>query len=79
MGVQARAVVRAEHSARMAGCEELATKSDVAAHIAGLIMRFTALETKFAEFRAEVSAAVNRVIFVQVVLAAALFAALKLS
>ena len=79
MGVQARTVARAEHSARMAGCEEPATKSDVAAHIASLIMRFAALETKFAELRVEVSAAVNRVIFVQVVLAAALFAALKLS
>ena len=79
MGVQARAVVGAEHSARMAAREELATKSDVVAHIAGLTMRFTALETKFAELRADVSAAVNRVIFVQVVLVAALFAALKLS
>ena len=79
MGVQARAVVRAEHSARMAAREELATKSDVVAHIAGLTMRFTVLETKFAELRADVSAAVNRVIFVQVVLVAALFAALNLS
>lgn len=49
----------------------------VAVRIAGLIMRLTALETKFAELRADVSAAVNRVIFVQIVLAAALFAALK--
>lgn len=79
MGVQAKTVVKAMCSVNMAGREELATKSDIAAHIAGLTMRFTALETKFAELRADVSAAVNRAIFVQVVLAAALFAALKLS
>ena len=57
----------------------LAPKSDIAGHIDSLKMGFVALEAKMEAFRAEFSVTVNRVIFVQAVIAGVLFAALKLS
>ena len=78
MDAQVEAVAKTVHSAGMAGRCEPATKADFTAHAASLEMKYAVLETKFAELRADVSATINRVIVSQVVVYAALFAALKL-
>lgn len=74
MGVQAKAAVEAVRSVGMAGrCEPAAQ-----AGTAGLEMRFASLEAKMEEFKADFSAAMNRVIVSQIVVYAVLFVALKL-
>ena len=74
----AEVIAKTAHNAGMAGRGELATKTDLAAQTARLEMKYAALETKFAELKADVSATINRVIFSQIALTGALFAALKL-
>ena len=71
---QAEIIARAVRSASMADRKELATKSDISA----MEVKFAALETKFSEFKADISATINKVILAQIAVAAALFAALKL-
>ena len=71
---QAEAIVRVARSIGGAGRGEPATKSC----FADLETRFARLEAKTEEFRADFSAAMNKVIFSQIVVSSALFAALKL-
>ena len=73
VSIQEKAVVEAVGGAGMARrCEP------AAAGIAGLEMRFASLEAKMEEFKADFSAAMNRVIVSQTVVYAVLFVALKL-
>ena len=74
VSIQAKAVVEAVGSAGMADRCEPAAKAGIAA----LEMRFASLEATMEEFRADFSAAMNRVIVSQAVVYAVLFAALKL-
>ena len=75
---QAEAIVRAVCRITRVGRGESATKSDIASATACLKASLTRLEASIEEFRAGFSAAMDRVIFSQIAVSGALFAALKL-
>lgn len=75
---RAEVIVRVMCRITRAGCGESATKSDIANSTARLKASFARLEARIEEFGAGFSAAMDRVIFSQIAVSGALFAALKL-
>ena len=75
---RAEAIVRVVCSITRVGRCESATKSDIASATARLKASFAQLEASIEEFRAGFPAAMDRVIFSQIAVSGALFAALKL-
>ena len=75
---QAEAIVRAVCRITRAGRGESATKPDIASATARLKASLARLEAGMEEFRADFSAAMDRVVFSQIAVSGALFVALKL-